>query len=140
MKSMMIVVLALSACGPIAKAENTLAESVEDFNEGVRWSRFSAAAVFLPVKERAEWVDEHDERAKDLKITNYEVIKVDQKTTRIAKVQVKMEWYRDTEGKVKETHAVQTWERHGKNWFVVDETRLRGDEMPGLTEPPAVKD
>ena len=139
MKSMMLV-LALCACGSIGKQESTLAESVQDFNEGVRWSRFAAAAIHVPVKERADWVDQWDERAKDLKITDYEVIKVDQKSSRTAKVQVKMEWYKDTEGKVKETHAVQTWERHGKLWFVVEESRLRGDEMPGLTEPPAVKD
>jgi len=139
MKSILLI-LAVCACGPIGKQENTLAESIQDFNEAVRWSRFAAAATHVPAKERAEWVDQRDERAKDLKITDYELIKVDQKTSRTAKVQVKMEWYKDTEGKVKETHAVQTWERHGKVWFVVEETRLRGDEMPGLDEPPAVKD
>ena len=32
--------------------------------------------------------------------------------------------------------AVQTWEKHGKTWWVVEETRLRGREMPGLREDP----
>jgi hypothetical protein len=36
---------------------------------------------------------------------------------------------------VHETHALQTWERHGKVWWMVDEARLRGAEMPGLAEP-----
>ena len=30
---------------------------------------------------------------------------------------------------------MQTWERHGKAWMMVDETRVRGAEMPGLPEP-----
>jgi hypothetical protein len=29
---------------------------------------------------------------------------------------------------------VQTWERHGKGWWMVDESRLRGAPMPGLAE------
>ena len=40
------------------------------------------------------------------------------------------------EGTIHETHAVQTWERHGKAWWMVDESRLRGAPMPGLAEPP----
>ena len=136
MKSMMLVI-ALAACGGIGKQENTLAESVHDFNEGVRWSRFSNAAVHVPAAQRSQFVDEWDERAKDLKITDYDVVKVDQKGSRTASVQVKMEWYKDSEGKVLETHAIQTWEKHGKVWFLVDESRLRGAEMPGLPEPVA---
>jgi hypothetical protein len=30
---------------------------------------------------------------------------------------------------------MQTWEKHGKGWFLVDESRVRGTEMPGLPEP-----
>jgi hypothetical protein len=130
-----VLLAALTACSGIPKEENSLGESIREFNEGVRWSRFSNAAIHLPAKDRATFVDEWDERAKDLKITDYEVIKVDQKGSRTAQVQVKMEWYKDSEGKVKSTHAVQTWERRGKVWFLVDESRLRGDEMPGLPEP-----
>jgi hypothetical protein len=137
MKTAMLVV-ALAACGSgLGKQENTLAESVTEFNEALRWSQFSNAAVHLPAKQRSQFVDEWDERAKDLKITQYDVVKVDQKGSRSASVQVKMEWYKDSEGTVHETHAIQTWEKHGKGWFLVDESRLRGVEMPGLPEPVA---
>jgi hypothetical protein len=132
---MVLVLATLCACGGLGKQEDTLAESVRDFNEGVRWSRFSNAAIHVPATQRAQFVDEWDERVKDLKITDYDIIKVDQKGSRTASVQVKMEWYKDSEGKVHETHAVQTWEKHGKVWFLVDESRLRGEEMPGLPEP-----
>jgi hypothetical protein len=55
----------------------------------------------------------------------------------MAQVQVKMSWYLDSEGTLKETSAVQTWERHGKEWWVIEEKRLRGKVMPGLREDPS---
>jgi hypothetical protein len=53
---------------------------------------------------------------------------------------VKVSWYKDSEGTLRETQAMQTWERHGKTWLIVDEARLRGTEMPGLREPPTAED
>lgn len=133
----LVLLLAVAACGGMAaKDSDTLGDSVRAYNEGVRWSRFETAASYVPPKQRSQFVDDWDERAKDLKITAYDLVKVEPKGAKEARVQVKLEWYKDSEGKVHETHALQTWERHGKAWFVVDETRLRGTEMPGLTEPP----
>jgi hypothetical protein len=128
--------LCLFAACHSAKSGETLAESIRAYNEGVRWSRYDAAAVHVPPKERSTFVDESDERSKDLRITDYEIVRVDQKSDKLAQVQVKMSWYLDSEGTLKETSAVQTWERHGKTWWVVEEKRLRGKEMPGLRERP----
>ena len=47
-----------------------------------------------------------------------------------------MYWYLVSNGKLNETQAMQTWERHGMTWLVVEEARVRGAEMPGLREPP----
>ncbi|MBA3541160.1 MAG: hypothetical protein H0T79_16230 [Deltaproteobacteria bacterium] len=126
--------LAMAACGAGQKPMESLGESVRSYNEGVRWERFAAAAVNLPSPERARFVDEWDQRSADLKVTDYEVVKIDPKDAE-AKVQVKLSWYRTSEGTLRETQAMQTWERHGKTWLMVDETRLRGAEMPGLVEP-----
>ena len=62
-----------------------------------------------------------------------------EKTDRIAQVQIKLSWYSDSGGKLRETQAMQTWERHGKTWLVIEETRLKGTEMPGLREPPTAE-
>ena len=130
-----ICVLAVSAAACHApKSGETLAESIRAYNEGVRWERFGAAAVHVPPKERAEFVDEADERAKDLRITDYEIVRVEQRSDKLASVQVKVSWYLDSEGTLRETSATQTWEKHGKSWWVVEEKRLRGHEMPGLRE------
>jgi hypothetical protein len=133
MKSIPLLVCIVAACHA-PRSGDTLGESVRAYNEGVRWERFSAAAVHVPPAERSQFVDDADQRAKDLRITDYEVIGVEQKGDRLAEVQVKMSWYLDSEGKLRETHAKQTWERHGKTWWIVDEARTRGVEMPGLRE------
>jgi hypothetical protein len=131
-----ILAISLAGCGGAQRDSDTLQESILSYNEGVRWERFESAATLLPPKLRSEFVDEMDQRAKDLKISQYDIVRVDKPTGKTAKVQIKVAWYKDSEGTLRETHAVQTWERHGKQWWMVEETRLRGDEMPGLIDPP----
>lgn len=132
--------IATAGCGAAQKDTETLSESIRNYNEGVRWERYTMAASSLPPKLRGAWVDEMDKRSKDLRITDYEILRMDANGSRSAMVQVKMTWYLDSVGSVKETHAKQTWERKGKEWFMVEEVRLRGDEMPGLTEPAEAED
>lgn len=136
MRAAVIAILMLGCGAAMPHDEPDLFESVRLFNDGVRWERFSNAAGAIPPKERSQFVDEMDQRASDLKITDYEVVRVDPHGEREAKVQVKLSWYKGSEGMLRETHAVQTWERHGKSWWMVDEIRLRGAEMPGLSERP----
>jgi hypothetical protein len=125
----------LAACHP-PKTGDTLGDSIRSYNEGVRWGRYEVAAVHVPAAERSQFIDEVDERAKDVKITDYEIVKVDQKSEKVAEAQIKVSWYKDSEGTLHETQATQVWERHGKTWLIVNEERLRGTEMPGLREAP----
>lgn len=138
MKRLVLAMILATGCSAAQKDTETLTESIRVYNEGVRWQRYAVAATAIPPKERAKFVDEMDERASDLKITDYEIVKVDGATAKVAKVQVKVSWYSDREGKLRETHALQSWERHGKHWWMVDAVRVRGDEMPGLTDRPTV--
>ena len=136
MKSSVLAICVLAACHS-PKSGVTLSESIRAYNEGVRWERFGAAAAHVPPAERAEFIDELDQRAKDLRITDYEIVRVEQKSDKLASVQIKVSWYLDSEGALKETSAVKTWERHGKTWWVIEEKRVRGKEMPGLREDPS---
>jgi hypothetical protein len=124
----------LVACGAAPKKGEDLMESVMTYNEGVRWERLTAAASRVPPAEREDFVDERDELAEDLKITDWEVKRVSDKGSDAAFVHVKYTWYKSDEGIVHETHARQSWERKGKAWLIVDERRTRGEEMPGLAE------
>ncbi len=134
MRAALLAILMLG-CGASLHEQPDLSESVRLFNDGVRWERFTAAAAAVPPRERSQFVDDMDQRSGDVKITDYEVLRIDPRGEE-ARVQIKLSWYRTSEGTIHETHAVQTWERHGKAWWMVDETRLRGAPMPGLAESP----
>jgi hypothetical protein len=136
MRAALLAILMLG-CGASLHDQPDLSESVRMFNDGVRWERFTAAAAALPPRERSQFVDDMDQRSGEVKITDYEVMRVDPRGQHEARVQVKLSWYKTSEGTIHETHAVQTWERHGKAWWMVDEIRLRGAAMPGLAESPA---
>nr|HEX4314066.1 hypothetical protein [Kofleriaceae bacterium] len=131
-----VVTGAMAGCaGSAAQRDGeTLDQTIQVFNENMRWERFEKAALWLPPRQRAQAIDDWDERSKDVKITDWEVVKVDPHGAGEAHAQVKLSWYRESEQIVRETRAVQTWEKHGHAWIMVDETRLRGDEMPGLPE------
>jgi len=135
MRAALLAILMLG-CGAALHDQPDLSEAVRIFNDGVRWERFTAAAGALPPRDRAQFVDDMDQRSGEVKITEYEVIRVDPRGEREARVQIKLSWYKASEGTVHETHAVQTWERQGRAWWMVDEARLRGASMPGLAEPP----
>lgn len=130
----LIPILVLAACGGRQQNTENLAESIRSFNEGVRWQRYEVAATSIPPRERSKFVEMMDERAEELKITDYEIVRVDRRSDKEAQVQVKVSWYTDREGTLHETHAIQTWQRKGKQWLMVDQSRHRGDEMPGLLE------
>lgn len=134
-RAILFVVLAASvaACAPPATRAWALTDAARTYNEGVRWERFEAAATVVPPAERAQFLDERDLLARDLRITDSEIVRLDEHG-RTADVSVKHTWYRDSEGTVRETVAAQRWERQGKAWRLVDEFRSRGDAMPGLRE------
>jgi hypothetical protein len=123
------------ACATAPKSGETLMESLRTYHEGMRWQRFAAAAGRLPAAERSAFVDEWDERSADLKITDYEIVDVALRNHGTALVQVKVSWYGETEGTLRDTHVRQTWKQRGKMWLLTDEVRVRGTAMPGLVEP-----
>jgi hypothetical protein len=135
MKRVLAIMLLATACAGAAQNEDTLGESIRAYNDGLRWGRYGVSAGKVPPRERAQFVEEMDERADKVKITDYEVVDVNARGNREARVRIKIAWYASNEGTVHETHAVQTWERQGKLWFMVGEKRVRGKEMPGLPEP-----
>ncbi len=134
MKSILLV-LSLAACGGVPQNTDTLGDAIRSYNDGVRWGRYGVAAAKVPPAERADFIEDMEERSENVKITDYDVVDVNARGSREARVRIKIGWYAEDEGTVHETHAVQTWERQGKLWFMVGENRVRGKEMPGLPEP-----
>lgn len=121
-------------CGSAPRSGETLMESLLTYHEGLRWQRFAAAAGRLPPAERSAFIDEWDARSRELHITDYDILDVVPRGDS-ATVQVKMSWYGESEGTLRETYARQRWQRRGKIWMLLDEVRSRGAAMPGLSEP-----
>jgi hypothetical protein len=124
-----------AACGGVPQNTDTLGDAIRSYNDGVRWGRYTVAAGKVPAKERSAFIEDMEERSENIKITDYDIVDVNSRNSREARVRIKIAWYSEDEGTVHETHAVQTWERQGKLWFMVGEHRVRGKEMPGLPEP-----
>lgn len=125
-----------AGCAHVPRGES-LMDAVRTYNDGVRWERFTAAAATVPSRERDAFLDEREALAEDLRISDYEVVRVKDTGGDVADVQVKLTWYKDSEGTVRETWAKQRWERQGKAWRITDERKVRGEDMPGLDGEPA---
>jgi hypothetical protein len=134
MKKVILACMLAAGCGAVPKAGEPLVDSVTLYNDGVRWERLVNAASRVPAAQREDFLDEREELAENLKITDWELERVYEHGGK-ARVRVKYTWYLDDEGTVHETHAAQAWERHGKAWLLIDEQRTRGEPMPGLREP-----
>src|SRR5579871_6355199 len=111
------ILILVAGCGAMAAAHadsDSFDDAVRAYHDGMTWARFDAAATHVPPKERAQFVDDWDERSKDLKITEYEIVKVTQHGSHDAKVEIKLEWYLESRNTVHETRVVETWKLVGK--------------------------
>ena len=123
-----------ASCGGVQPAE-PLSDAVRAYNDALRWQRFDSAAARVTATDRDAFLDVRDQLHEDLRINNYEVIRVrfDGEESR-ARVHVKVTWHLDSQGIVHDTHTVQTWHREGSHWFLIRENHLRGEPMPGVEE------
>lgn len=137
MKAHAILVSGLLAigCGGAQKRGDELMSSVMTYNDGVRWGRLANAASRVPPAERELFLDEKDDLAEDLRISDWQIVKIRPIGESRAKVQIEYTWFLDSEGTVHETHAEQRWERRGEAWLIVDERYKKGEPMPGLPDP-----
>ena len=132
----LVIAAAAAACGGAQKAE-PLDRGVHRYNDSVRWQRLEQAAQYIPLAERAAFYDERIELEDDLRITMYDVRRVEVGASgEEAIVHVQYSWYLNSRGTVHETTTKQTWRQHGKQWLLVDERLERGEPMPGVPEPP----
>jgi hypothetical protein len=127
----------VAACGASQKQTENLVATSTQFQEGLRWQRFEDSATHVPAEAREAFLDERDTLADDLRIDDYEVLRVRVRGAQTeAVLQVKYTWHLDSKGVVHETVTEQLWRRRGVKWLIVSEVRRRGEPMPGVGEPP----
>ncbi|HTE53137.1 MAG TPA: hypothetical protein VK698_19925 [Kofleriaceae bacterium] len=132
---------ALAACGGgAASSSSDLVKEVRGYNNGLRWRDFSASAMRVAPAARSDFLDRRDRLDEDLRIADWEMTRFEYDESRFrAVVQVEYRWLLDSRGIVHTTVARQFWARHGNTWLLDHEERLRGDPMPGVSEPTRVK-
>ena len=110
-------------------------EQVESYNEGIRWRAPERSAKHLPAEQRELFLEERYELDEDLRIGDYEIIRVKwAKDREKARVRIRYAWHLDSQAVVHKTTTEQFWHREGRGWLMVDEVRIRGAEMPGVAE------
>lgn len=137
--AVLAALIAAAGCGTNKlKRANKLLDDVRGYHEAIRWNKPAQAAVRLPMAERDAFVNEREELAEDLRVSDYELVRVRYaKGNKLrAKVRVRYEWHLDSRGILHKTWANEEWERQGKRWILKDEHRAHGEPMPGLAEPP----
>lgn len=128
----MVAALGAGACTGSQRTP-PLDEALRTYNDGVRWQRFTVAAAHVPAPRRDDFLDQRDQVGEDLRISEYEVIRVRyDRSGRLARVHVKFVWHLDSRGVVHTTHTVQSWQFQGKGWVLAGERHLRGQPMPGV--------
>ncbi len=138
---LLVILGTAAACRTPAQKREDFGNAVRMYNEGVRWQRYSHAAAYIPSRERADFVDERADLEKELRIDDFEILRQDLEADgHKAAVRVRYTWHLDREGIVHETTAAQAWELRGQRWYMVEERRVRGPEMPGVVEPVEVGD
>jgi hypothetical protein len=129
----MVLVLAVTGCG--ATTTNRVDELDADlrvFHEGLRWRRYDDAAEHVPPLVRARFLDAHEDLDGDLRIDDYEVVRVTWTGAGKdhARVRVRYTWHLDSVGRVHETTVDQSWERQVKIWRIVASAHHKGEVMP----------
>jgi hypothetical protein len=116
-----------------AKHTENLLDASRGYEEGLRWGRYEDAAARRLPPDREAFLDDRDALAENLRIDDYEVIRVHVDHTHAhAHLTVKYTWHLDDEGVVRETVVEEDWVRKGADWFVEHDSKKRGDDMPGV--------
>lgn len=136
MRSLAALLVIASCAQSGAKKTEDLVGDVRDFQEGLRWRNYDQAADHVVAPQRARFLDAHDDIDADLRIDDYEVMRVTVTGEHTeALVRVKYTWHRDSVGTVYETIVDQKWERQGKVWRIIGAEHRQGETLPPETLP-----
>ena len=140
-----ICVLLGLGCATTRPSVATLKESIENFNDHLRWKRFSQAAGYLLPGEKADFLARYLEFEDDLSVENINIRDVSMLagvSVPTAVVTVTAESYLLPSTVLEKQVITQRWEHIDKTWRVVERSaELVPEPVPELdandpTEPP----
>ncbi len=108
-------------------SEEKLRESINRFNDGVRWGRTQDALSYVDPQSQDHFIELHKEFGKSIRITEYEVVRADiDLKQHVANIGIAIGWYRIDKMEVHQTLLSQRWEERGGQWLMVAETIVGG--------------
>ncbi len=127
----LLALLLLLACGGTQRGNEDLLNNIRAYQEGLRWRRYEQAADFVRPDDRSQFLDRREEIDKNLRIDDYEVVRVTLSEGRQEAVaQIRYTWHLDTVGTVHETVMEDRWKKEKPGWRIVETKHKRGEEMP----------
>lgn len=116
-----------TSCGLAEGPRQKLKYTAVNFNEGLRWGRYSEVYLRVDPEALDHFMEMHEEWGNEIRIENAEIVRlvVDEKDEK-ASIAVKFTWYRVTEMVVHDTMTVQHWERRDGEWMMIAEEYQSG--------------
>ena len=121
----LLLALMLAACATHSGA-NTLRESVNTYNQNLRWKRFANAAHYVPADQRAEFLQRYLQAEDDLFIQSMEVRNVSSYAVegeQRADVVLVAEAYLLPSTVVEKITIVQKWHQVDGAWILEESSR-----------------
>jgi hypothetical protein len=115
--------LSCSSTGEKKTGSETLLPSVEKFNNAVRWEEYKTAGLFLDTPLQKAYWNLVDRLQGLVKITGYEIRKIDQKEkSPFADVFICFRLYRTNDPYIRSVTLHQRWayKEKGKHWVVAE--------------------
>ena len=142
-KTVLVALFVTSALGCIApgqRREDDLIRDARLFNDDFRWGRWDILGQSMTPEENALFQARKNLVDTDLVIVDYEVTAVKfMQGSEAATVDVKLEWYKNSDPSVRHTTLQQRWEVRNGRWMVIKQRRSRGDRFPLVPEPATEK-
>ena len=119
-----------TGCAMAASRRDNLVRNVEHYHDGLRWRRYEDAAQHIAPKDREAFLDQSEKWDKELRIVDFEVPRVKwQAGGTQALVQIKVTWYRESQGIIHHTLLEQSWRSQGTLWQVQHEVVKDGKRL-----------
>ena len=113
-----VVLLLGSACAPKAK-RLTLAQSVQIFNDALRWNRYQEAAGFVVPMDRVDFARDQAEIGESRRIMEYRVQEMSRQDEKTVLAVVRWEYTNLNSPIVVKERMMQTWTQVGDDWFLL---------------------
>lgn len=130
-----IALLALAACvTPGAQRRDDFARQAREFNDHVRWGRWSIAAQSMRPEEARLFLERVKLAGPDLELGDSDTTSIQLTGDETATVVVKFDWYSKREMIVQSSTIEQHWKVEGGRWMLIDQRRVAGDRFPLVPE------